>query len=158
MDGQSDSSLPGGVVVPVDSPKVILTPAQQKQLEKDQGLARLSIAGMKDAAAVGEELERMGAIKVGAGHVMIATAKVAPLLEAMLEISLNEDLDPEARVAAGDLAHKLYDTRVKSLKILNEITESKNLGNGKGDNRRPGPPPPSVNIHTQNLTISQPNG
>jgi len=144
--------------VPVDSPKVILTPAQQKQLEKEQGLARLSIAGMKGAADVGAELERMGAIKVGAGHVMIAMAKVTPLLDAMLEISLNEDLDPEARVAAADVVHKLTDTRVKSLKILNEITESKNLGNGQGDSRRPGPPPPSVNIHTQSCTISQPNG
>ncbi len=160
MDGESkkqELALLQTVDVPIEPPKVALTPKEQRQLERDRGYARVSIAGMMDAAQVGEELEKIGAIKVGAGHVMIANTKIAPLLDMMVDIAMDDELTPEARTAAAGVAQKLQDSYVRSLKTMNEIIDSKQLNSGKADQRRPGPPP-SVNIHTQSVTISENNG
>lgn len=150
------ASPPGNIPIPTEPPKISLTAKERASIDKEETISILAMSKMKAAAQVGEKLEQMGAIKVGAGYVMIANEKIAPLLDMSVELAMDDSLNPESRIAAGSLARSIHDTYVRGAKVLSDIVASKQINNNPTDGRRPGPPPPSqVVIKADNLTINE---
>ena len=133
-----------------------LSPKDQEMVANNGRMARISIAGLRDSADVGKALEDMGAIRVGAGKVMIANSKVEPLLDMAVKIAMNDSIEPDSRIAAGELAVRIQDAQIRGLLALHKIISANQMKKGEGDPRKQGPKPGSqFNIVTENVQISK---